>query len=237
MFKNKSYIIFGGSSGIGLATAEALVKEDAHVTIAGRSEQKLLMAQERLGSKVTRRALDIAQEENVASLFASIADLDGIVCTAGETPPGSIDDVDTSVAKHGFDAKFWGQYFIVKHGRKKLNSHGSIVLSSGVFSVRPTKNVSILAAVNGALEGFVRAMAVELAPIRINLLAPGFIDTPRLQKVSAKNAQAFSERLERDVPLKRVGEPQEAAHSMLYLLSNGYVTGSTLYLDGGISLR
>ena len=163
--------------------------------------------------------------------------LDGIICTAGKTPPGSLLELSDSSIKEGFESKFFGQYYLVKYGISKLNSSGAIVLTSGVYGVRPTKNVGILAAVNGAIESFVRAMAVELAPLRINALAPGYINTPRLQQVSARDALKFNEMLSSRVPLCRIGTVNEAAQGMLYLLTNSYVTGTTLYIDGGTALR
>ncbi len=237
LFEHKQYIIFGGSSGIGLATAQALIKQGARVIIVGRSEKKLLVARESLGGLITTLTCDIADEKNIASLFDEIEIIDGIACTAGETPPGAIHSLSTESAMQGFRSKFWGQYFIVKYGVPKLSSDGSVVLTSGAFSVRPVKNVGVLSAVNGAIESFVRAMAMELAPIRINGIAPGLIDTDRLKMVSARDPKALEERLRTQVPLKRLGQGEEVAQSVLYLLSNSYTTGSILYVDGGITLR
>lgn len=236
-FGNKNYLILGGSSGIGFATAQALLAQGASVSIVGRDEEKLKSAQLLLGAPVLSSVFDIADEAAVQHFFKGSSFYDGIVCTAGETPPGSLEHMDSTSALRGFHSKFFGQYFVVKYGHKKLKAEGSIVLTGGVYSVRPRKDVGVLAAVNGAIESFVRAMALELAPLRINALAPGFIDTPRLKKVSRQNEEVFLARLKEQVPLKRVGEPKEAAQSMLYLLSSSYTTGSTLFLDGGITLR
>ena len=235
--KGKRYVVFGGSSGIGLASAEALIAKGALVTLVARSSKNLVDAARALGAAATTAVMDIADEEAMKEFFAQEILYDGVVSTAGETPPGALDELDTKSAKKGFDSKFWGQYFVVKYGRKRLKEHGSIVLSSGVFSIRPRHGVGVLAAVNGAVDSFVRAMAVELAPLRINAIAPGFIDTPRLKKVSGRDPAAFEERLKTQVPLKRVGEIHEAAESVLYLLTNSYTTGIILYIDGGITLR
>lgn len=235
--KDKHYLIFGGSSGIGLASAEALIAKGAWVTLAGRSVPKLADAARYLGAAAKTAVMDIADEEAMKAFFAQEHLYDGLVCTAGETPPGSLDELDTKSAQEGFNSKFWGQYFVVKYGHKRLREQGSIVLSSGVFGIRPRPDVGILAAVNGAVESFARAMAVELAPLRINVIAPGFIDTPRLKRVSGRDPEAFRERLTTQVALKRVGEVHEAAESVVYLLTNSYTTGIILYIDGGITLR
>lgn len=233
----KCYVIFGGSSGIGLACAEALLLKGAFVTLVGRSKQKLAEATRNLGLHADIAILDIANEKAMEEFFSKNFFYDGLVCTAGETPPGAIDELDTQRAKDGFNSKFWGQYFVVKYGSKRLKEHGSIVLTSGVFALRPGSNVGILAAVNGAVDSFVRAMAVELAPLRINALAPGYINTPRLKKISGRDPKALLKKLDTQVPLKRIGEASEAAESILYLLTNSYTTGVILYIDGGITLR
>ena len=235
--KSKRFLIIGGGSGIGLASATLLFAAGAKVIIAGRDQKRLQDARKLLGAEVEIVSLDIADEENVVSAFAGLNQLDGIVCTGGHTPPGSINDLTLNEAKRGFDSKFFGQYCVVKYGLKKMRDSGSFVLTSGVFAVRPTENVGVLAAVNGAIESFVRAMAVEIAPMRINALAPGFIDTQRFKQISGKNPEALAKVLKSKVPLQRVGTPVEAAEAVLYLLSNSYVTGTTLYIDGGLAQR
>lgn len=233
----KHYVIFGGSSGIGLACAEALLLKNASVILVGRSQQKLSNVAENLGIENAITMLDIADEDAIREFFSKEIFYDGIVCTAGETPPGALENLDTKVAKAGFDSKFWGQYFVVKYGKKRLKEQGSIVLTSGINALRPSSNVGILAAVNGAVDSFVRAMAVELAPLRINAIAPGYIDTPRFRKISGRDPEALLKKLDTQVPLKRIGEAHEAAQSVLYLLGNSYTTGMILYIDGGITLR
>lgn len=234
-FNNGSFVIFGGSSGIGLAAAEALAMKNAQVTIVSRDKEKLKVANNK--GIFHTHILDIANENEIRNFFESKQLWDGIVCTAGESSPGPLATTDSSVVRQGFESKFIGQFNIVKYGHVKLKEHGSFVLTGGVFSQRPRRGVGLPAAINGAIESFVKAMAVELAPLRINAFAPGYIETPRLNKVAFANNERFQSEIDREVPLKRIGRKEESAESILYLLSNGYTTGSTLYLDGGIGLR
>lgn len=179
MLRGKKVVIVGGTSGIGLAGAKAVADHGAHVIIIGRSEKKLRAALEQITGKNEGHALDFTVEENVSRFFGKLGSLDHLVVTAGgNVLPASFVEAETSLARSVLEGKFWVQYNTAKHGAKHINPGGSITLFSGLFSRKPSKGFVALAANNGAIESLGRALAVELAPIRVNVISPGLVDTP-----------------------------------------------------------
>lgn len=234
---HQKIVIIGGSSGIGLATAQAAQEAGAHVVIASRSEENLQKAQEFLKGKAEIYSLDISHLDELKDFFARIGEFDHLVTTAGVTSNGSCLNLDIPIARQSFDNKFWGQYYAVKCGAHQIRKGGSIVLFSGVLSQRPLPNTAIMASVNSAVEGLGRALAVELAPIRVNIVSPGYTNTPRVADMPEKDREMIFQKAAAQLPVGRIGQPQDIAQTVLYLMSNGFVTGSTLFVDGGYTLR
>lgn len=234
--ENQKVVVIGGSSGLGLASALAAESEGAKIVIAGRSQEKLDAASKLFKSKIETIPLDLSDEKAIGSFFNKIGNFNHLVVTGGVTKPGSILELDAKTVRDSFESKFWGQYFSAKYAIPHLAKNGSIVFFSGVFGMRPRPNTAVLTAVNGAIEGLTRALAVEIAPIRVNVIAPGFIKTERIANMPEKNKQEI-EKLIAELPLKKSGIPENVAQSVLYLLTNDYATGSTLCIDGGYSLH
>jgi NAD(P)-dependent dehydrogenase (short-subunit alcohol dehydrogenase family) len=235
--QHQKIVIIGGSSGIGLATAQAAQEGGATVVIASRSEEKLKRAKEQLKGEVRTYSLDISNIDEVKRFFTWVGEFDHLVTTAGETANGSCLDMDIEVARKSFDNKFWGQYYAAKYSARQIKKGGSIVLIAGVLGVRPLPNTAIMTSVNSAVEGLGRALAVELAPIRVNIVSPGYTNTPRIANMPEKDREMMFQKIAEQLPVGRVGEPQDIAQSLLYLISNGFVTGTTLFVDGGYTLR
>lgn len=231
LLQNKRVIIIGGSSGIGLATAKSCVQAGAQVVIASRSQEKLDLALQEMDHNVTTAQLDASMESEVCAFFSNIGNFDHLVTTISSSSPGSCVKSEISVAQSSFQSKFWGQYFAVKYGAPLLQKEGSIILFSGVYGKRPVMDTAIMASINSAIEGLGRALAIELAPLRVNVISPGYIDTPRFSSIRGKDLSVTKNLL-----IKRIGQSEEAAQSVLYLLSNGYTTGTTLYIDGGYTV-
>lgn len=227
-------IIVGGSSGIGLATAKAAVAARAKVTIAGRSGQKLEQAKQQINGPVETAILDLLQEAEIQTFFKLWGEVDHLVIAGSSTQVGTFRELDTQSAKQSMDSKFWGAYQAAKYAQ--VNSSGSIVLISGILSQRPTPGSAILAAINAALEGLGRALAVELAPIRVNVVCPGIVQTPIYDKMPAAQREQMYRSMSDRLLVKRVGQPEDVAQSILYLLQNGYSTGTVITVDGGGAL-
>jgi NAD(P)-dependent dehydrogenase (short-subunit alcohol dehydrogenase family) len=232
--REKKVAIFGGSSGIGLATAEAAVAEGCIVTIASRNETRLKEAASRLNGKVTISVVDILRNEAIESFFQGAGVFDHIIVSAASTKTGPIRQLAIDDAYASMDSKFWGAYRIAKAAR--INPSGSLTLVSGFLSKRPNAMSGLQGAINAAVEGLVRGLALEFAPIRVNAVSPGLIDTPILTKLGPERRQAMLDNAKQYLPVQRVGAPEDIAHAILFVASNPYATGSVVTVDGGATI-
>lgn len=235
----KRLLIIGGSSGIGLATAQQATAAGAQTIVAGRSESKLRDAVASISGDVTAYPVDLTDDASVKSLFEKVGALDYLVLTGPAPTFGHFLELDTEQVHQEFEGKFWGQYRAVKYAAPRLEKTGAIVLMSGAYSARPVPGATSLAAVQAGIEGLARGLAIDLAPIRVNVISPGLTDTPIIHNVFSDETarKALYDEQARVLPAQRVGTSEDIAESILYLLTNRYTTGSTLFPDGGYSLR
>lgn len=230
-------LIVGGSSGMGLALARQLVEQSMEVIIAGRDEERLAKAVEQIGCRpnLSTRCLDATCEEDVARLFEAIGPLDHIVSTAADIR-GSYEllpSLDMTAARRAIESKIFGPILLAKHGAPALRQGGSITFTSGIAAYRPSAKGTIVAAANAALEGLVRALAVELAPIRVNAVSPGWVDTPIWKFVAGERKAETLDAMAGRLPVGRVGRPEDIAEEIIFLMSSGFTTGTVLHVEGG----
>ena len=235
----KRVVIIGGSSGIGMALAIQAVAAGAKVVVAGRTEAKLQAVADKLGSAVETYQVDITNDTSVRTLFEKAGALDHLVITGPAPQFGHFLELDTEQVRQEFEGKFWGQYRAVKYAAPAIAQDGSIVLMSGAYSARPVPGATSLAAVQAGIEGLARGLAIDLSPIRVNVVSPGLTDTPIIHAAfpDEANRQALYDGQVKSLPAQRIGTPDDIAESILYLLSNRYTTGSTLFPDGGYTLH
>ncbi|MBD5796675.1 short chain dehydrogenase [Bacillus pseudomycoides] len=236
MLKGKKVAIIGGSSGIGLETARLVLAQGADVIIASRSEDKLKGAKKVLAGNVTTYTLDITNEQQVQSFFEEINTIHHLVITAAETFGGAFLDTEVSKTRQLFENKFWGQFYAAKYGAPKITKDGSITLFSGVVAYKTMAGSATLGAVNAAVSNLGETLALELAPIRVNIVSPGIIDTPSRSKMPLKARDKFYKEIANKLPVKRVGQAKDVADGVLYLMQNQFVTGTTLHVEGGHTL-
>lgn len=230
-------LVVGGSSGIGFAVAAQFLADGAAVTIVGRSAERLAQARERLGNPAALNpiAADAAHEDEVERLFASIGELTHIVSTAVDASGAYalLPDLDMSSARRVIDSKLIAALLLAKHGTPRLRPTGSITLTSGIAAYRPAPRGSVVAAVNGALESLVYALAIELAPIRVNAISPGWVDTEFWQSFAGERKAAVLEGMAKRLPVGRVGQPDDIAKAIVATARNGFISGTVVHVDGG----
>jgi len=233
MLKNKRIVILGGSAGIGLAVAELAVREGAHVVIASSNRARIDSALARL-TGAEGHVVDLRDESAVGQLFERLGRLDHLVYTAGEELLlAPLAELDLARARQFFELRYWGALAAIKAATGRLARDGSIVLTSGAAGHRPHPGFAIGASVCAAMEAVTRTLAVELAPIRVNVVIPGFVDTPLWSKMPAEARQQMFRDAAARLPVGHVAEPSEIAEHYLGFMRGRYVTGQSLIVDGG----
>jgi NAD(P)-dependent dehydrogenase (short-subunit alcohol dehydrogenase family) len=233
----KRVIVLGGSSGLGFATAKAAAAEGANVVIVSSNQARIDTALEGLPQGSKGYAVDLSNEQSIRNFFNQAGSFDHLVYTAGENiSMNMVDDTDIEKGKDFFTIRFWGAFAAIKYSKDHINEGGSINLMSGNFGQRPSKGYSLGATICGAMDAFTRAMAVELAPIRVNNIAAGVIKTNLWNNLSETDREGFYKYLESTLLLKRVGEAEDIAQAFVYLMKQPYTTGQSLVTDGGAVL-
>ena len=225
----KKVVVIGGSSGIGLATAELAKAQGADVIIASRSAAKLDPVAERL--KVTAIPTDVTSDQSVAELFKRTGPIDHVVLTAAQLRTGPFKTVPMDDVRATMEGKFWGAWRVAREA--EIRPGGSLTLVTGFLSVRPRPNSAIVSAANGALESLAKALALELAPVRVNCVSPGIIDTPIRSAMPEEARRDMLAKTAAALPVGRVGIGEDIARQILGFMANGFATGSIVYIDGG----
>jgi NAD(P)-dependent dehydrogenase (short-subunit alcohol dehydrogenase family) len=235
--QDKRVVVVGGSSGIGLAVAEQAASQGASVVIASSSVERVQKAVESVGGEAQGQAVDVSDEQAVATFFSTIGTFDHLVFTAGDSLHlHDLAATDLQQARRAFELRYWAALAAVKYGSPHLRKEGSIVLTTGIAGQRPRKGWSIAASVCGSIEALTRALAVELAPIRVNAVSPGVVRTNLWNNMNAAEREHLYEAVGNSIPVGRVGEASEVAQAYLFLMQEGFSTGQTVVVDGGTVL-
>lgn len=232
--ENRKVVVIGGTSGIGLATALGAHAEGASVWAVSRSEDKVAACTEQYPG-ITFSSLDTHDVNGLQALFAGVGDIDHIVAAAtgaNRTMAPFMDQTDEQF-REAFN-KFWGYTHVARQGIPHLTASGSLTFVSGTPARKCNPGMSSVSCTGCAVEGLTRALALEVAPKRVNVVAPGLIETGMFSHLQDKPEALDA--MGRNVPLGRVGQPEEVAAAILLTMTNPYMTGSTIDVDGGVLL-
>jgi NAD(P)-dependent dehydrogenase (short-subunit alcohol dehydrogenase family) len=229
--KDRTVLIIGRGSGIARAIALAVGDDGGRVIAAGRHPDDLAGAYS--GRDIDIEQVDVTDESSVAALADRIAGIDHVVSTASARARGGYRDLTPGLVHASFDTKVTGPLLLAKHLAVKLAPDGSFLFMSGATALKPAPGMLAVAATNAAVDAIVAGLAVELAPIRVNAIAPGTIDTGAYDALGADRKAALFKARSAANPARRIGTADDIAAAAIAALTNGFLTGISIPVDGG----
>lgn len=230
--RGRVVVVVGGTSGIGLATAQLAASAGAKVCVIGRNAKRLSQIREEQPQWLTLQA-DLQDDAQVAAAFAQLDAVDHVFISAGTVAATPILESNFEALRAPFEERVFGVLRVVRAAVPKMTS-GSITFTSGDLVDRPVAGLSAVVAAASATEALARALALELGPIRFNTISPGSIDTPLHEKLFGSERDAALTSQAARLPGKRVGRPEEVAQLALTIMSVAYVNASVFSIDGGM---
>jgi NAD(P)-dependent dehydrogenase (short-subunit alcohol dehydrogenase family) len=232
----RTALVVGGTSGIGLATARRLHGLGATVHVAGRGKERLDEVATTDPGLVGHQA-DGASAAEVGALAEAIGTIDWLVVTlSGGEGAGPIADLDLGMLRRAFDAKFWGHITTVQASLPHLAADGSVTLLGAISARAGAPGIAGIAAINGAVEALVKPLAVELAPVRVNGVSPGFVDTPWWSGLPEEARQAYFSQAAQALLTRRIATADDVADAVVLAATNPNLTGTVIETDGGARL-
>jgi NAD(P)-dependent dehydrogenase (short-subunit alcohol dehydrogenase family) len=229
--QDKTVVVVGRGSGIARAVALLAHHEGARVIVAGRDEAKLADAY--AGLPITAESVDITDDTSIGGLADRVGRIDHVVSTASARARGKLADLDRKNLQLSFDTKVIGPTMLAKHFAQQMNPGGSFVLFSGVHAFKLNVGYLGVGITNGAVDFLTRWLAVELAPIRVNAISPGVIDTAAWDAMGEDGKRSYFEHISSSNPARRIGTTEDVSGAVLFAMTNGFMTGVTLKIDGG----
>jgi NAD(P)-dependent dehydrogenase (short-subunit alcohol dehydrogenase family) len=226
-------VVIGGTSGIGRSIAEHAAAAGARVTVAARNPGP---AGDSRPAGVQAEQVDLTSTASIEALFERVGGFDHLVLSAGQGAIGTVRELSSAQARTSMDIKFWGYYDAVRAAADRIAKDGSIILLGGGSSRKHAPGRPMLAAVNAALEAFGKANAIDLAPVRVNVIAPGVVDSPAYARLPVEVRQGMLGGYAASVPVGRVGLPEDVASAAMFLMTNTNVTGTVIDVDGGLQV-
>lgn len=232
----KQIIIIGGSSGMGLATAKMAVELGAHVTITGRTAEKVQKAAASVHHTVRWATLDVNDEAQVVHFFDNITAIDHIYIAAGSTTLGGVTDGVLEEKLKGFETRLVGSLRVVRAAISKMNPGGSFTFTGGVSTDRPISGAWVSGLGTAAAEQLARVLVMEFPGVRFNAVSPGYTDTPMWDDIMGENKAEILAGVAEKLPVKKIATAEEIAAAVLFLMANASVTGEIIHIDGGARL-
>lgn len=230
----KKVVVLGGTSGIGWASSLAAAEDGALVVVVSSTPQKVDEALSLLPGGSTGFAADLKDEKQIELLFKKIGEFDHLIFTAGDTLSfKELPNLDIEKAKQSINLRFWGAVMAAKHAAPLIKKGGSITLTTGALGRKPRKGTAVIAGMASAIDGLTRALALELAPIRVNAVCVGTVRTNLLGNMPEADREAFYSQIGSKLLTGKVGDANEVAEAYLYLMRASFSTGQIIVVDGG----
>jgi NAD(P)-dependent dehydrogenase (short-subunit alcohol dehydrogenase family) len=232
----QTVVVIGGSAGIGLETARLARAEGADVIVTGRNAERLEHAARELGAR-SSAAFDAADPDRLAQFFAGLpTPIDHVMVTAGRPYYAPLAELDFAKAHRELDEHLWLALHLARDAVGKVRAGGTLLFISGTGARRPAVGLALPVALTAALPALIANLALEIAPVRVNLIAAGFVDTPLSADLLGDQLEARREQLRATLPIGRVVGPEDVAALAIHLMSNTALTGATYDIDGGQQL-
>ena len=232
----QTVVVIGGSAGIGLETARLARTEGADVVLTGRNPDRLDAAASELGA-LSSAAFDAADLDALDQFFRDLATpIDHVMVTAGRPYYALLADIDIDKARRSFDEHLWLPIAVARHAVGTVRPGGSLLFVSGTGARRPAPGLAVIGMGTAALPALTRNLALEVAPVRVNLIAPGFVDTPLSASLLGDDLDQRREQLRSSLPIRRVIGPADVAALAVHIMVNTALTGATYDIDGGQQL-
>ncbi len=233
----KRVLVIGASQGMGLGIARAAGRAGATVILASRNKARLERLRESVSASAEAYGVDITDDDSVKALMEAADPIDHLAVTASPGATGNFLGRSVDEARSYMEGKFWSSYRAAHYAAERMPQDGSILFITGQLARFPQPGTTMVASAFNAVEGLTRALAVELAPMRINTIRPGLIDTPLWDHLDAADRQRLYAKTVERTPAGRPGTPEDVGAAAVFLMTNGFVTGSVLDVDGGLHLR
>lgn len=233
--ENQNVIIIGGSSGIGLAVAKLIAAQGAKITIASRARDRLEKAAKEIGGDVQIGTINTLEEGSVKDFFAHFDTIDHLLCFAGDSMGGGVLTADIPTARNAMESKYWGQFYVGRYGGLKIKPNGSLTFTGG-SGPRPHQAIATVAA-NAGVSLLAESLAKELAPVRVNVVAPYYTDSPMWAAMPEAERQQLFERVGKQLPIGRVAMIDDVAPTYVHVIQSSYITGVTIPVNGGALLQ
>jgi NAD(P)-dependent dehydrogenase (short-subunit alcohol dehydrogenase family) len=225
--------VVGGASGMGLGAVRAAAALGAQVIVASRRADHVQEVANTVAGNAVPATVDVTDEQSIRDLFAGLGKLDHLFVTASPGSRGAFLEQDVAAAQEYMNGKFFGSWACARYAAPVLETGGSITFLSGGYAVRPQSGSAMVTAAFAAVEALSRALAVELAPIRVNTIRPGFIDSSMWDFLDEQEREQMREEMRTSLPARRVGHVEDIGQAAVFLMTNPYVTGTVLEVNGG----
>jgi NAD(P)-dependent dehydrogenase (short-subunit alcohol dehydrogenase family) len=225
-------VVVGGTSGMGLATARAAAERGADVVAAGRRS----LADRRAVQGVRQALVDVTDEASVRALFDEVGELHHVFVSSSPGSPGPLLEQDLAAARSFVDGKLLGAWLCARYAAPQMRAGGSITFVTGAAVVRPPRGAAMVTAAFAAVEGLTRALALELGPLRVNTIRPGYTDSEMWDDLEGAERDDLRRRVAEAMPVGRMGTPGDIAHAAIFLMTSRQTTGATLEVSGGETL-